>query len=141
MDGVTDMIGQMLIVFFPRLPTKWELKSKVQSGRGTRMMGPKMGLIFVQRFGHEIGPKAFPDVVLVPLDRKSRAGSFLEGSQGHFRAKKGGKCGSQGAKNDQTNENWSENEVGRSFFWLTRDQIYFCRIEGIKIRPGGAGGS
>ena len=26
-----------------------------------------------------------------------------------------------------------------SFVWLTQDQIYFCRIEGIKIRPGGAG--
>ena len=41
---------------------------------------------------------------------------FLEGSRGHFRAKKGGKSGSQGAKNDQKNGKWSENGVGRVHF-------------------------
>ena len=38
--------------------------------------GAKNGSDFFQRFGHKIGPKAFPDVVLVPLDRKIRPGSF-----------------------------------------------------------------
>ena len=65
---------------------------------------------------------------------------FLEGSRGHFGAKKGGKSGSQGAKNDQKMENGPKMGSAGSIFWLTRDQIYLGRIEGIKIRPGGAGG-
>ena len=38
--------------------------------------GAKNGSDFFQRFGHKIGPKAFPDVILAWLDRKFRPGSF-----------------------------------------------------------------
>ena len=42
----------------------------------TRMMGPKMGPTKNERTGHKIGPKRFPEVILVPLDRKFRPCSF-----------------------------------------------------------------
>ena len=48
----------------------------MQSGRGNQDDGAKNGSQKIKRFGHKIGPKAFPDVVLVPLDRKFRPGSF-----------------------------------------------------------------
>ena len=52
-----------------------------------------------------------------------------------------GKSGSQGAKNDKKQvENGSKMGSAGSIFWLTRDQIDLGWIEGIKIRPGGAGG-
>ena len=41
----------------------------IQSGRGHQDDEAKNGSPKFQRFGHKIGPKAFPDVILVPIDR------------------------------------------------------------------------
>ena len=45
----------------------------------TRMMGPKVaknGGGKNQRTGHKIGPRAFPEVILIPGDREFRPRSF-----------------------------------------------------------------
>ena len=55
--------------------------------------GAKNGSDFFQRFGHKIGPKAFPDVILAWLDRKFRPGSFLRGPGVILGQKKGVKVG------------------------------------------------
>ena len=54
--------------------------------------------------------------------------------------KKGVKVGRKVPKMTKKMENGPKMGSAGSIFWLTRDQTYFCRIEGIKIRPGGAGG-
>ena len=72
--------GQLGPKFGQNLQSKTLYKSRTlvywAEWSGYQDDGAKNGSDFFQRFGHKIGPKAFPDVILAWLDRKFRPGSF-----------------------------------------------------------------
>ena len=103
-------------------------------------MGPKNGSDFFQRFGHKIGPKAFPDVILARLDRKFWPGSFWKGPGVILGPKKGVKVGRKVPKMTKQNENWSENEVGRVIFLVDPGPNLFLPDRGDQNTSRGARG-
>ena len=105
------------------------------------MMGPKMGPIFFRDLAIKSDPRRFLTSYWYHWIGNFGPDHIREGPGVILGPRKEVKVGRKVPKMTKKMKIGPKMRSAGSFFWLTRDQIYFCRIEGIKIRPRGSGRS